>query len=239
MNTRPKHTRNGFTLIEFTIVLAIFSLLLTFLYSTIIHTATTVKKVEEHMRRQHKVRTLFEGIIKEIRLISSDTPPLLLSPNPSPSNVPPTFMKAEKNQNGSTITFISPEGGVYMPGRQSGSSMAQITYRIEPDPDNQGQFLLIRDEMPILYPAKAAFAKMITFPVHKNIKGFEVRMYNLSQKSWTSQWGPSSNSATEHTPDAAPISKIPALIEISLTFETGPGGKPRSYTTLVATSGAR
>ena len=125
-----------------------------------------------------------------------------------------------------------------MPGRQSGSTMAQITYRVEPDPDNQGNFLLIRDEMPLLYPAKSAFDKIITFPVHKNIKGFEIRMYNISQKTWTTDWGPSTLSPESIPPGAPPPSKIPALIEITLTIETG-AGTLRSYTTLVATSGAR
>jgi prepilin-type N-terminal cleavage/methylation domain-containing protein len=238
MNTRTTQSPKGFTLIEFTIVLAIFAILLTFLYSTIIHTATTVRKIEEHMKRQHKVRTLFEGIIREVRLISADTPPLLLSPNPTSGTTLPTFLKAERNRNGSVITFIAPEGGVYMPGRQSGSTMAQITYRVEPDPDHQGNFLLIRDEMPLLYPAKSAFDNIITFPVHKNIKGFEIRMYNISQKTWTTDWGPSTISPESTPAGAPPPSKIPALIEITLTIETG-AGTLRSYTTLVATSGAR
>lgn len=233
MNTRTTSYRNGFTLIEFTIVLAIFSILLTFLYSTIVHTATTVRRIEEHMKRQHKVRTLFEGILREVRLISVDTPPLILSPNP----VQPVQFKAEKNRNGSVITFIAPEGGVYMPGRQSGSNLAQITYRMEADPDHQGNFLLIRDEMPIIYPPKSAFEKKITFPVHRNIRGFEIRLYSISEKSWTSEWGTSNVSPEALPPGAPPPSRIPALIEIKLTIDTG-AGAPRSYTTLVATSGA-
>jgi prepilin-type N-terminal cleavage/methylation domain-containing protein len=234
MNRQTTVSRKGFTLIEFTIVLAIFSVLLTFLYSTIVHTSTTVRRIEEHIKRQHKVRTLFEGILREVRLISVNTPALILSPNPGPGNAQPVRLKAERNQNGSVITFIAPEGGVYMPGRQSGSNLAQITYRVEPDPDHQGNFLLIRDEMPIIYPPKAAFDKKITFPVHRNIRGFDIRMYNISQKSWTSEWGLSTNTAP---PGAPTPSLIPALVEITLTIETG-NGTVRSYTTLVATSGA-
>lgn len=237
MKTGTSRHRKGFTLIEFTIVLAIFSILLTFLYSTIVHTATTVRRIEEHIKRQHKVRTLFEGILREVRLISADTPPLLLSPNPVPGNTLPVQFKAERNRNGSVITFIAPEGGIYMPGRQSGSNLAQITYRIEPDPDLQGNLLLIRDEMPIIYPAKSAFEKRITFPVYRNIRGFEVRLYNISQKSWSSEWGAGNQSPDDIPPGAPPPSRIPALVEITLSIDTG-AGVVRSYTTLVATSGA-
>jgi prepilin-type N-terminal cleavage/methylation domain-containing protein len=231
-----RYQQKGFTLIEILIVLAILSYLVTFLYSTIVHTATTVRKVEEHIRHQHKARSLFEGIIREVRLIGSSTPPLILSPNATALKSPPLFFKLSTDNLGSSIQFVAPEGGVYMPNRQSGSFMTQITYRLERDPDNSENNLLIRDEMPIIYPPKKAFDKLLTFPINRQVKSFNVRVYNTAQKSWSNTWdSTASPSPDPQSPKSRTSTKVPYLIEISITFKTS-NGQDRSYTTIIATS---
>jgi prepilin-type N-terminal cleavage/methylation domain-containing protein len=238
-------TQKGFTLIEIVIVLALLSFLFTFLYSTIVHTSLTVRQIENSINRQHKIRTTFEGMMRELRLISASTPPLLLSANPTTgSNQTPLFFEATRTKNGSTIQFMVSEGGIYMPGRQNLSGLVQIKYRVERDPNNNRNFYLVRDELPVKQPAKKAFEEKITFPVNRNLSKFYVRLYNSARKEWSDQWGasqvgPNANNQQSQgstgTPTPTLNSKVPALIELNLEFESSPG-VIRKYTTVVATS---
>lgn len=228
-----KIRQRGFTLLEFIIAISLLVVFMTFIYSTILHTTRVTTTLEQHIRRQHRVRSLFEGIIREMRSISDDSrAPLLPPPGSNSAGSTPLFFKASKTPNGSTFTFIASEVGLYLPGRKNQTGLVQLTYRVEEDPEIRNRKVLVREEVPVIFPTQTAFENAIVIPINKDIVVFQARFFDPVSKTWREDW--TATSSAGENGSVRVRGKVPALIEIHLAV-ADTEGREREYTTVIAT----
>jgi hypothetical protein len=126
-----------------------------------------------------------------------------------------------------TLTFLAKEGGQYIPDGGTHSGIVQITYRVEPDPDQSSlsaerkTFLLVRDETPYQRPPTRACKNAIRFPITKDLVSLKFTYFDAKTKEWSDTWT-----------DKQSV-RLPSIIQFSLTLMT-PAGELETYTSAVA-----
>ncbi len=108
----------------------------------------------------------------------------------------------------------------------------QLTYRVEDNPDLRDRKILVREEVPVMFPTKTAFENAIVIPINKDIIGFQARFFDPISKTWRDDWTAASSAGENGSVRVQ--GKVPALIELHIEV-ADPDGRKRAYTTVIAT----
>ncbi len=231
--------RNGFTLIEVTLAIAILSVMVLLNYKTIRGLIEAKLLLDDKRDGMFIANSVLTRISREIQLATSQRALLpscdSLGPlpagaaaanaTPAPNAGPRLVFKSEDSAlgQGPSITFLAKEAGQYIPDGGTHSGIVQITYRVAEDPDQKGArertMLLIREEVPHRLPANKACAGVIRFPITKNLVSLSFQFFDKRTGEWSSTW------AEEKAV------RLPNIVQFKLILATPQG--PESYTTAV------
>lgn len=239
-------SQRGLTLLELILSVSILSVIILLNYSLlrgVIRAKTIIDDKRDGMFIANSVLT---RLARELQLTTASRPLLpscgTLSQAPNGSqgssgssgavNTPRLVLVGEPGKTGQgvpndTLTFLAKEGGQYIPDGGTHSGIVQITYRVEPDPDQSSlsserkTFLLIRDETPYQRPPTRACKNAIRFPITKDLVSLRFKYFDGKTKEWSDTWT-----------DTKSV-RLPSLIQFSLTLKT-PAGELETYTSAVA-----
>jgi len=229
MNNRTRSSA-GFTLIEITIAVAILGTMLFVGYSALSNISWGKKTIDDRRELRLTAASVLSRLTRELQLSFGQLP--LLPPRdnlakPYPSTVvligePGTL---ENGAPGDSLTFLALEGGQYLPDGGRHSGVVQITYRVEPDPQDKGggkeELFLVREETPLIAPPKRAYGQTMTFPITDAVTALEFRYYDGEKDEWVDSWGIEGREG------------LPKLIRFSLTLRS-PLGDSQTFSTIVA-----
>ena len=227
--------QNGFTLIELVVAISILAIMMGMAYTALSNLTKAKIALDDTRETRIAAGAILERITRELQLAFNQVS--ILPPRDRPNEVVPQKVsltgQSESLDGGGTadtITFVALEGGQYVPDGSSHVGLVQITYRLASDPEapmNQGpsqerQYLLIREETPILRPAEKAYEKIMVFPIANNVTELKFRYYNSKEDAWVDSWG------KEGAPDG-----LPKMVKFGLSVRS-PNGRIEKYSTLIA-----
>ena len=233
---RP-HTRQqeqGFTLIEVITALAILSVMITLNYKILLGIMKSKQMLDDKREGMFLANSLLTRISKELQLTVRR--PLLPSCNGlttgsnNQSGVQKNpFLITESVTGGMSLSFIAQEAGQYVPDGGTHSGLVQITYRPAKGSSGEdqlpdGQFYLIREEIPYTKPLSTACKNALRFPIANNLTSINFKFFNKESKQWSDVW---------QNEDSR---KLPAIIQFSAKLKT-PRGKTETYTSAVKLHG--
>jgi hypothetical protein len=243
-------SEHGLTLLELVLSVGILSLIILLNYSLLRGIIRAKELIDDKRDGMFIANSVLTRLAKEIQLATGSRPLLPSCASLAQTNQPPSgasggsagsssppqiVLVGEPGKTGQdlpndTLTFMAKEGGQYMPDGGTHSGIVQITYRVEPDPDQSTSsaedrtFLLIRDETPYQRPATRACQNAVRFPITKDLVSLKFSYYDAKTKEWSDTW-------TENK-----SVRLPSMIQFSLTLKT-PAGKLETYTSSVAIRG--
>jgi hypothetical protein len=153
------------------------------------------------------------------------------SPNapPSPYSLIGEDGSSGQSGKGTSITFTAKEAGQFIPGGTTHTGAVQITYRLEPDPDQKGDknapLLLIREEIPNRRPYDLACKDVIRFPISNRVVNLEFKYYDKAG-GWENGWS------------GGRANNLPEIIQFSITLKS-PRGALATYTSAVKLTSAK
>ena len=218
---------SGFTLIEILVALAIFGSLLTFVFRLLDQVTHTQQLVDERQGQLAIANSILDRLSRELQLAQkNNNTPLMARPLSGVTAGGKTMFfigqqnKLSNDLRGDTITFMVLEGGQALPGRPAPQGAVQITYRMAPDPDKDGEFILVREESPFVVnsgnPAIPAQGRTPA-PIANKLLSFQASYLVGSTDTWTSEWG-------QRTSDP-----MPSMIAFIFTVAGNDGGKPKTF----------
>jgi len=222
-----RERQHGFTLVEITVAVAILGVLLFAGYSALSNISWGKKIVDD----KRELRLIAAGVIhrltRELQLGFGQIP--LLPPRdqldkPYPPKI--VFVAESKTLDtgaaGDSITFMTLEGGQYLPDGGRHSGVVQVTYRLDREEGvSSGPYHLVREETPHTRPPKKAYSKTMTFPVTNALTSLDFSFYDESNNAWVETWG---KEGTEG---------LPRLVKIRFTVRS-PLGDERAFGTIVS-----
>lgn len=224
---RARTLQNGFTFLELVISIAILAMIMAVTYSSLSQIIRSKKLLDDARDSKAIADSILSRFTRELQLAFPDgavMPPAnkLTQPYPGQPRVLGVSKPGRDNSFMDSITFLSLEGGQYLPDGGTHTGVVQITYRAEPDPeDRSGQDVyLIRDEVPYTRPYDVAYKKRMTFPITKSLVSLSFRYYDSKTESWVSTWG------------EPPRTWIPAVIKFTIKIRS-PLGKIDEYSTSI------
>lgn len=221
--------QRGITLIEVTMALAILVVMMTLNYNVISGVVRAKTAVDDQRDGMFIANSVLTRIARELQLAVKTGSSLQCDTSQPPRSGNPPFFLGEQKSEGSgradSLMFIAKEAGQYVPDGGTHAGLVQITYRVEPDPEQKGSknagLLLVRDEVPLGKDQKRACANAIRFPITKNLVSLEFQYFDKRSNEWVSEWsGPKSFS-------------LPAIVQFTLVLQS-PEGVVQSYTSAVA-----
>jgi type II secretory pathway pseudopilin PulG len=239
-----ERSESGFTLLEMTIVVSIMIIMMALSYEVLQGLITSKQILDDKRDGMFIANSVLTRLSRELQLSVGEqslkrilpscdniAPQSASGPGPQPTPTGPrqVIVGEEKsvgiNSRGDTLTFLAAEAGQYVPDGGSHSGVVQITYRVEPDPDQQRlqdpTFLLIRDEMPSRAQADLACKAALRFPITKNLVALEFQYFDKKANEWTTSWT-----------DQRSL-KLPDMIQYKISLRS-PGGEITTYTSAVA-----
>ena len=224
-----RRRERAFTLIEVVIAISILSIIVGITYLSL-RSIVLVKVTLDDRRDSDRIaQAILNRLSKELQLAFSGIP-LLLHPDESKQSQLTSKIKLlgepkslSTGERGDTISFVALEGGQYLPDGGAHSGVVQITYHVEPDPDNPESktFYLVRNETPVIRPEERAKQKTMIFPVTKNLVSLSFRYFDREADAWTDQWGNEGHV------------NLPPMIEFSFKISS-PRGDVDTFTSAVA-----
>jgi prepilin-type N-terminal cleavage/methylation domain-containing protein len=227
------HTRQqeqGFTLMEVITALAILSVMITLNYKILLGIMESKQMLDDKREGMFLANSLLTRISRELQLAVRR--PLLPNCNglTTTSDSQAGMQKnpvitTERVAGGMSLSFVAQEAGQYIPDGGTHSGLVQITYRPaggssqeEQLPD--GQFYLIREEIPYTKPLSTACKNALRFPISNNLTSIQFKFLNKQSKQWTDVW---------ENEDGR---QLPAIIQFSAELKT-PRGKTETYTSAI------
>jgi type II secretion system protein J len=228
MTSSPPRARpNGFTLIEITIAVTILGVLLFAGYSALSNISWGKKIVDD----KRELRLIAAGVIhrltRELQLGFGQIPLLPPRDNLDKPYPPKIVFLAESSTldtgaPGDSITFMTLEGGQYLPDGGRHSGVVQVTYRLDREEGvSSGPYHLVREETPHIRPPKKAYSKTMIFPITNAMTSLDFSFYDDVNSTWVETWG------TEGTDG------LPRLVKIRFTVRSALGDE-RAFGTIVA-----
>lgn len=231
--------RYGFTLIEVIIAISILSMILSIAYSALNQIISSKRMLDDRRDAGLIADAVLLRMTRELQLIYLDETGrvLLLPPRDKvDEKVPPNATiigepsKLDNGEPGDSIKFLALEGGQYLPDGGTHSGIVQISYRVEPDPDqqrgSQATYYLIRDETPYKTDPKEAYKDSMIFPVTANLVSLGFEYYDQEKEEWATTWGEENKR------------KLPSMIRFSISMRS-PAGVVETYATAVPIRAAR
>lgn len=189
----------GFTLIEVVIAISLLAVILGIVYSALNQMLRTKQIIEQRAESQRIANSVLSRLTRELQLAFTgqgllpkrDEDPNKRNPNNfSLSAETQTF---DNLRRGDSITFVALEGGQYLPDGGQHSGLVQITYRVEPNPELKSEqdpnYLLIRDETPLIRPVERAYKKTMIFPITDRVYSLQFRYFDRDKQEWSDSWG--------------------------------------------------
>ena len=167
----PLYAQRGFTFLEIVISIAILAVIMGVTYSCLNQILRSKKILDDARDGKAVADAVLSRMVKEFQVAQNTD--VLLAPRENPT-VPyvgqPRLMSRRQEGPGgimaTEISFISTSIGQFRPDGQAQSDLVQITYRVEPDPDDsrKEKLRLIREETPLISPAQDAYKKNVVLP---------------------------------------------------------------------------
>ena len=248
MNPTPRtHNERGFTLLEMILVVSVLVVMMALNYEVLQGIIGSKQILDDRRDGMFIANSVLTRLSRELQLAvgensgnyrimqSCDSVSPVPAGGTTPGAVPtPTgprvlLLGEEKNvgtnSRGDSLTFLASEAGQYVPDGGSHSGIVQITYRVEPDPEQprsrEPNFLLVRDEMPYRTQTDQACKAALRFPITKNLVGLEFRYFDKKANEWVDSWTDQRSFA------------LPAMIQYRVSLRSG-NGEIQTYTSAVA-----
>ena len=222
----------GFTLIEVLIAISLLALVMTVGYSSLSHILRGKRLLDDYRDTAAIGNSALLRLCRELQLAYNDGRSSLITPPDQPSEPSSASVVLEgesnsldNNARADRITFLALEGGQYLPDGGSHTGVVQITYRVEPNPEETDSmnpsYYLIRDEIPYLRPAEKAYKQRMTFPITSRLVELSFDYFDADKQQWVQTWGRSGQK------------KLPLLIRFSLGIRS-PTGRVERYATMIS-----
>lgn len=206
-----KINSKGFTIIELIFVISILTIVITISYGSLTQILRTKQVLDDERDARSVLNSILFRFSREFQMAKSDYP----LPRAAISKVSGWGSKwfigepklLSDSAHGDGVYFIvekSDLGG-------TGSTLQQIGYYLEEDPEALGTYILIREEVPYILPAEKAYEKLLRFPITRGVTSLRFRYYDRDKKEWSNEWGDSKRS------------DIPSVIEYSISIKTKDG----------------
>lgn len=208
---KRKNNCKGFTIIELIFVITILTIVITISYGSLTQILRTKQVLDDERDARATLNSILFRFSREFEMAKPDYP----LPRAAISKVSgwgtKWFIGESKalagSGNGDSIYFIvdkSDLGG-------SGSTIQQVGYYVEEDPEALGTYILFREEVPYILPAEKAYEKLVKFPIAKGVTSLMFRYYDKNKREWSSDWGDTKRS------------DLPSVIEYSISLKTKDG----------------
>jgi general secretion pathway protein J len=208
--------RDGVTLIEVMVAMAILAIVSTLLYTGFVQTANNKKRIEADMERNHELRMGMERLVRELSMafVSAQGNPLL-------TPAVKTVFIGKDNAGGSRIDFTSfSHQRLYRDAHESDQN--ELSYFLTDDPEMEGKDALVRREQNRIDddPQTGGTAQVL---IH-DVEGFELSYLDPQSGEWLSTW--------DTTQAAMQPNRLPSQVRITLTVPNLRGqGPPFKLTT--------
>ena len=211
--------RDGVTLIEVMVAMAILAIVSTLLYTGFVQTANNKTRIESELERNHEVRMGLERMVRELSMafVSAQHNPLL----------GPTFKSVfigKEQAGGSRIDFASfSHQRLYRDAHESDQN--ELSYFLTDDPDDPSKNSLVRREQNRIDddPEKGGTAQVLV----RNVLEFELSFLDPQSGEWLSSW--------DTTQAAMQPNRLPSQVKIRLSVPNIRGqGPPLEITTRAA-----
>jgi prepilin-type N-terminal cleavage/methylation domain-containing protein len=223
-----KHQSSGFTFLEIVIAISILAVIMGVTYSSLNQIIRSKKILDDARDGKAIADSILIRMTKEFQQAVNNQnllpPPTKLNqPYPGSPRLYAERKKIDSGQELTTITFITLAQPTLLSEPQFQSEYIQVTYRVEPDPDdpNKERLRLIREEVPLLNPPAAAYKRTLAFPVSQDILQFDFLFYDYNKEAWVDSWG-------KH-----PNTKLPPLVVLLFRIRS-PLGNTQTYSTVIA-----
>lgn len=228
--TRHRHSRTsqgGFTLIEVTMALGILSVMVLLNYGIIKSLIESKVEIDDKRQAVYVANSVLSRLTRELELAGKEPklPPPCDGSNASRSSA---VLIGEDGGpaggKGPSLTFSAKEAGQFRMDGGTHSGAVQLTYRVAPDTDENGQstrgLVLLREEIPNRQPFALACKDVIRFPITNKLVSLQFKYYDKKAQSWESSW------------TAQRSSTLPDAIQVSVTLRSD-RGNVQTYTTAV------
>jgi prepilin-type N-terminal cleavage/methylation domain-containing protein len=218
----------GFTFLEVVIAISILAVIMGVTYSSLNQIIRSKKILDDARDGKAIADSILIRMTREFQQAASNQtllPPRTKLNQPYPGS-PKLYAERKKTDSGqelTSITFITLAQPTLRSEPQFQSEYIQVTYRVEPDPEdpNKQRLRLIREEVPLLSPPATAYKRALAFPVSQDIVQFEFLFYDFNKEAWVESWGKSRNY------------KLPPLVELLFSIRS-PLGSIQTYSTVIA-----
>lgn len=224
-----RRSEAGLTLLEVTLAVAILAIMMSLNYKVIMGLVKAKSVVDDQRDGLYIANSVLTRISRELQLaVKTGASVQCDTSAPPQSSTPPVFFSEQKSENEArtdSLTFLAREAGQYVPDGGTHSGLVQITYRVEPDPEQKDAknptMLLVRDEIPISRNKQRACANAIRFPITKNLSSLEFQFFDKRNNEWLPEWaGPRAFT-------------LPSIVQFKVGLRTEEGTS-QTYTSAVA-----
>jgi general secretion pathway protein J len=194
--------RQGITLIEVMVAMAIIAIVSTLIYSGFSQTAQNKKRVEGELDRYHEIRSGLERMTRELSMAFVSAQ---LNPSPALQVVKTCFVGKDSGK-GARIDFTSfSHQRLYRDAHESDQN--ELSYYLDDDPHHSGQSALVRREQRRIDddPQQGGQAEILV----ENVVKFELSYLDPMSLQWLKTW--------DTMQAAMQPNRLPSQVEIKLT----------------------
>jgi general secretion pathway protein J len=206
-----RRARQGLTLIEVMVAMAIIAIVSTLLYTGFTQTARNKRRIETEMNRHHEIRMGLERISRELSMAFVSAQ---LNPSPALQVVQTAFVGTESG-GGSRLDFTSfAHQRLYRDAHESDQN--ELSYFLADDPDDASLDVLARREQQRIDddPRDGGQAQVLI----RDVTGFELSYLDPQTGEWLSTW--------DTTQGAMQPNRLPSQVFIKLTVPNVRGQGP-------------
>lgn len=206
-----RRAREGVTLIEILVAMAIMAILMTMMYSGFVQTANNKKRVEERLNRNHEIRMALERMARELSMAYVSAQ---LNPNPALQAMVTAFVGKEEGS-GSRIDFTSfSHQRLYRNAHESDQN--ELSYYVTEDPEDSSHDVLVRREQRRVdeKPQEGGQVQVMV----QDVVSLELSFLDPLTNEWVSTW--------DTTQAAMQPNRLPSQVKILLTVPNLKGTGP-------------
>ncbi len=197
LGVRPGSSLGGFSVLEVTIAITILAGILLASWMTFDGVVRMQETVEATEMTAHTARVVFQRINRELSMA-------FLTRNPSPTSAYLTLFRGVDENQFDTVSFNSfSHIRLYRESKECDTT--EISYFVEPDPDEPGLFLLLHREAPRIdgLPEEGGAVEILA----RRVVLFNLRYYDDFKQEWSDVWDTTS---AEH------LLRLPRAVEVTL-----------------------
>jgi len=203
-------SREGMTLIEIMVAIAILAMVTSVLYSGFVQTASNKKRVETQLDRHHEIRMGIERIARELTMAFTSTH---RNVNPTLQPVITAFI-AKEDGNGTRIDFTSfSHRRLYRDAHESDQN--ELGYFVVDHPDGGREVLARREQRRIDDDPETGGQIQILID---DVSKFELSFFNPETSMWQSTW--------DTTQASGQPNRLPTQVKIFVTVPNLSGKGP-------------